>query len=107
MRGPLATALGLARRVRLALWTARARARLRWSGVRLEVQIGEGVVFVKPPLVLMGVEEPGGEPAVLRICFSDGVRLGPGVIIEVEPGRESVLMIGESSRIGANVHFHL
>lgn len=107
MRGPLATALGLARRVRLTLWVARAKARLRWSGVRLEVEVGQGVVFVKPPLVLMGVEAPGGEPGVLRLCIEPGVRFGPGVIIEVEPGRESVLMIGESSRIGANVHFHL
>lgn len=107
MRGPLATALGLARRVRLALWTARARARLRWSGVRLEVDASEGVVFVRPPLVMMGVEAPGGEPGVLRVRIGAGVRFGPGVIIEVEPGRESVLEIGEASRIGANVHIHL
>lgn len=107
MRGPLATALGLARRLRLALWTARARARLRWSGVRLEVDADGDVVFVKPPFVVMGVEEPGGESGVLRMRIGAGVRFGPGVIVEVEPGRESVLEIGEGSRIGANVHIHL
>jgi len=29
------------------------------------------------------------------------------VIIEVEPGRDSVLEIGDGTRIGANTHFHL
>src|SRR4051794_38963997 len=107
MRGPLATALGLARRARLALWKTRARTRLRWSGVRLELEAGDDVVFVKPPFVVMGVQEAGGEPGALRIRIGDGVRFGPGVIIEVEPGRECVLEIGEGSRIGANVHIHL
>jgi acetyltransferase-like isoleucine patch superfamily enzyme len=107
MRGPLSTALALARRARLALWKARAQARLRWSGVRLEVETGAGIAFVKPPFVVMGVQAPGGEGGVLRIRIGDRVRFGPGVIIEVEPGRESVLEIGEDSRIGANVHFQL
>lgn len=107
MRGLLATALGLVRRLRLTLWETHARARLRWSGVRLEMEAGEGVAFVKPPFVLMGVEPAGGEAGLVRVRIGDGVRFGPGVIIEVEPGRESVLEIGESSRIGANVHIHL
>jgi acetyltransferase-like isoleucine patch superfamily enzyme len=107
MRASLATALGLVRRGRFLLWVARARARLRWSGLRLDLEVGDGVAFVKPPFVLMGVEPANGAEGVARVRIGAGVRFGPGVIIEIEPGRDSLLEIGDSSRIGANVHIHL
>jgi tetrahydrodipicolinate N-acetyltransferase len=81
--------------------------RMRWVGIRLRVDAGEGVVFVRSPLLLAGVEKPTGEPGSLDIRLGRRVRFAPGVIIEAEPGRHSTLEIGDGTRIGANVHFHL
>jgi acetyltransferase-like isoleucine patch superfamily enzyme len=81
--------------------------RLKWVGIRLEVEAGEGVVFVRQPFVLVGSEEPTGVPGSLRVKLGRRVRFAPGVIIEAEPGHSSTLEIGAGTRIGANVHFHL
>lgn len=79
---------------------------MKWVGIRLEVTIGEGVVFVRNPFLLAGVEPPG-TPGSLTVRLGDRVRFAPGVIIEAEPGKESLLEIGAGTRIGANTHFHL
>jgi acetyltransferase-like isoleucine patch superfamily enzyme len=107
VRGLLSGGLGVWRRLRLSLWAARARTRLKWVGIRLEVDAGEGVVFVRNPFLLAGVEQPDGTPGSLTIRLGRRVRFAPGVIIEAEPGRDSVVEIGDGSRIGANTHFHL
>jgi acetyltransferase-like isoleucine patch superfamily enzyme len=75
-------------------------------GIRLDLETGQGVVFVRSPYLLAGVEQPG-EPGTLRIRLGRRVRFGPGVIIEAEPGRHSTLEVGDGTRIGANVHIHL
>jgi acetyltransferase-like isoleucine patch superfamily enzyme len=80
---------------------------LKWVGIRLEVEAGEGVVFVRQPFVLAGGEEPGGRSGSLRVKLGRRVRFAPGVIIEAEPGHDSTLEIGDGTRIGTNVHFHL
>jgi acetyltransferase-like isoleucine patch superfamily enzyme len=79
---------------------------MKWVGIRLDVELGDGVVFVRHPFVLAGVEPPGN-PGSLTIRLGDHVRFAPGVIIEAEPGRHSVLEIGNGTRIGATTHFHL
>ena len=79
---------------------------MKWVGIRLEVRLGEGVVFVRAPFLLAGVEPPG-TPGSLTVRLGDRVRFAPGVIIEAEPGKDSVLEIGAGTRIGANTHFHL
>lgn len=107
VRGLLSGGLGVWRRLRLSLWAARARTRLKWVGIRLAVDAGDGVVFVRNPFLLVGVEQPDGTPGSLTIKLGRRVRFAPGVIIEAEPGRDSVLEIGDGSRIGANTHFHL
>jgi acetyltransferase-like isoleucine patch superfamily enzyme len=81
--------------------------RLKWVGIGLEVEAGEGVVFVRQPFVLAGSEEPTGMAGSLRVKLGRRVRFAPGVIIEAEPGHDSTLEIGAGTRIGANVHFHL
>lgn len=90
----------------MAVWAARAKTRMKWVGIRLDVRFGEGVVFVRNPFLLAGVEPPGS-PGMLTIRLGNRVRFAPGVIIEAEPGRDSLLEIGAGTRIGANVHFHL
>ena len=107
MRGTISSLLALGRRFRLAVWVARARTRLKWVGIRLDVEAGEGVVFVRQPFVLAGGEEPTGAPGSLRVKIGRRVRFAPGVIIEAEPGHASTLEIGDGTRIGTNVHFHL
>jgi acetyltransferase-like isoleucine patch superfamily enzyme len=107
VKGLLSRLLGAARRIQLAVWTARARTRMKWVDIRLEVEAGEGVVFVRNPFVLAGVEPPTGAPGSLRIKIGNRVRFAPGVMIEAEPGRDSVLEIGDGTRIGANVHVYL
>lgn len=79
---------------------------MRWVGIRFRAEVGDGVVFVRNPFVLAGVEPPG-EPGSLTIRLGDRVRFAPGVIIEAEPGRHSLLEIGSGTRIGATTHFHL
>jgi acetyltransferase-like isoleucine patch superfamily enzyme len=106
VRTLLSGLLGLSRRLQLALWVAHARTRMRWVGIRFQAELGEGVVFVRNPFVLAGVEQPG-EPGSLTLRFGDRVRFAPGVIIEAEPGKHSLLEIGSGTRIGANTHFHL
>lgn len=107
VRAPLAKLLALWRRAALAAWAANARIRMRWVGIRLEVDAGEGVVFVRQPFLLAGVEAPTGAPGTLRIQLGRRVRFAPGVIIETEPGRDATLEIGDGTRVGANVHIHL
>jgi len=79
---------------------------MKWVGIRLDVECGDGVVFVRNPFLLAGVEPPG-PPGSLTIRLGNRVRFAPGVIIEAEPGRDSLLEIGDGTRIGANTHFHL
>ena len=99
--------LVVGRRLRLRLWAMRARTRMRWVDIRLVVDAGEGVVFVRNPFVLAGVEAPSGAKGTLRVRIGNRVRFAPGVIIEAEPGRNALLEIGDGTRVGANVHFHL
>jgi hypothetical protein len=79
---------------------------MKWVGIRLEVEVGEGVVFVRNPFVLAGVASPGS-PGSLTVRLGNRVRLAPGVAIEAEPGRDSLLQVGDGTRIGATSHFHL
>jgi acetyltransferase-like isoleucine patch superfamily enzyme len=100
------TLLGWWRRLQLAVWVSRARTRMRWVGIRLEVEVGEGVVFVRNPFVLAGAEPPRAI-GTLKIRLGSRVRFAPGVTIEAEPGTDSVLEIGDGTRIGASTHLHL
>jgi carbonic anhydrase/acetyltransferase-like protein (isoleucine patch superfamily) len=79
---------------------------MKWVGIRLQVEVGEGVVLVRNPFVLAG-DEPPGEPGSLTLRLGNRVRFAPGVIIEAEPGKESVLEIADGTRIGATSHFQL
>jgi acetyltransferase-like isoleucine patch superfamily enzyme len=106
VRTLLSGALALWRRLQLAVWVRRGKTRMKWVGIRLDVRFGEGVVFVRNPFLLAGVQPPG-EPGSLTIRLGDRVRFAPGVIIEAEPGAHSVLEIGAGTRIGATTHFHL
>lgn len=106
MRALVAGLLALSRRAKLEAWRLLAKRRMRWVGVDFAAELGDGVVFVRTPFVLAGVRPPA-EPGSLRIRLGNRVRFAPGVIIEAEPGCDSVLEIGDGTRIGASTHFHL
>jgi acetyltransferase-like isoleucine patch superfamily enzyme len=106
VRTLLSGALAAWRRLQISVWATRARTRMKWVGIRLEMEVGDGVVLVRNPFVLAGVEPPG-EPGSLTVRLGDRVRFAPGVIIEAEPGKHSELEIGAGTRIGATTHFHL
>ena len=99
--------LALGRRARLAVWAARARTRMRWVGIDFSFSAGQGAVFVRPPFVLAGSEQPTGEPGSLDVVLGRNIRFAPGVIIEAEPGYRSRVEIGDGTRLGANVHLYL
>jgi len=80
---------------------------MRWVGIRFELDAAPGVVFVDLPYVFAGMREPTGAAGSFRLRIGRGVRFAPGVIFEVEPGADSVVEIGDGTRIGAGVHFHL
>jgi carbonic anhydrase/acetyltransferase-like protein (isoleucine patch superfamily) len=100
------TLLALARRVQLAVWGRRATTRMKWVGIRLRVEVGEGVVLVRNPFVLAG-SGPPTVPGSLTIRLGNRVRLATGVVIEAEPGQDSLLEIGDGTRVGATTQFHL
>ncbi len=106
MRAVAGGLLRFTRGLQLRVWTLLGRRRMRWVGITLRVELGEGVVFVRQPFLLAGVGEPGSAGA-LTIRLGNRVRFAPGVIVEAEPGCESTLEIGDGTRIGANTHFHL
>jgi acetyltransferase-like isoleucine patch superfamily enzyme len=98
--------LALGRRLQLAIWVRRATTRMKWVDIRLRVEVGEGVVFVRSPFVLAG----GGPPTLpgsLTIRLGNHVRFAPGVVIEAEPGQDSLLEIGDGTRVGAATQFRL
>src|SRR3954453_5679059 len=77
----LSRALALSRRLQLWTWASRGKSRMRWVGIRLEVELGEGVVFVRNPFLLAGVEPPG-EPGSLTIRLGSPVRFPTRGVIE-------------------------
>jgi acetyltransferase-like isoleucine patch superfamily enzyme len=106
VRTLLSRLLALQRRLQLKTWVVRGKSRMKWVGISFDADFGEGVVFVQRPFLLAGVVPPG-MPGSVSLRVGNRVRFAPGVIIEAEPGMDSVLEIGDGTRIGANVHFHL
>ena len=90
------------RRLRLALWAASVRTRLRWSGMRLSLSAAE-----PPAGPLPRVETVGRGGGTLKLHLGRDVRFGPGVQIEVEPGGDSSLEIQDSVRLSAGARFKL
>ena len=90
------------RRLRLALWAASVRARLRWSGMRLSLSAAE-----PPAGPLPRVETLGRGGGTLTIALGRDVRFGHGVQIYVEAGGDSALSIADSVRVSAGARFKL
>src|SRR4051812_43694164 len=95
---------GRARRaVRLRLWAARTRLTLRRRGVRLVLGAGPGAGFHRAPLleVARGEEQQGHGRLVVELGpWSD---LGTDLVLEVMPGTDTRLRLGDGVRLGSRV----
>lgn len=95
----------LRRRLRLRLWAARTRLALRRRGCRLELVIGPGAGFQRPPTLELqraGVPEPT-EPWRLTLQVGARCDLGANLALEVLPGADSRVVLGEDVCLGAGV----
>lgn len=103
MLGPI---LYAGRRLRLALWMLVVRARLRRHGVRLELDVGRGVVLAGRPRLDIELQEaaPSGS-LVLRL--GDHARIGRDLVLDVRPGGENVIEIGAGAVLQDHVRLQV
>lgn len=95
------------RRMRLALWAAGARARLRRLGMRAEIAIAPGVRFATLPLLEVDAHSPAHGGGALRVRVERGARLGRALTIDVRLGGENALTIGEGTVVQSWCRFQL
>lgn len=90
--------LGALRTLRLRLWAARVRFRLRRHGMRLRLELGRNVRCDTPPILELDPfgHDRGGS---LELRIGDSVRLGRDLVIEVRTGTESAIAIGAGTVI--------
>lgn len=102
--------VALRRRVRFLRWRLEARARLARHGISLEI-VADGLPsFDDRPLVHVTrqeLHEPSTGPGRVRIVIGPHVHLGRGLAIEVLPGAESELVLGEAVMVGSGVRIVL
>ncbi len=86
--------LAAIRRVRLAWWVLALRARLRRQGMTCRVTLGRGVRFGALPHVEL---DPfaSGRGGSLELRVGEDVRLGRGLTLDVRPGTDNVLELGD------------
>jgi acetyltransferase-like isoleucine patch superfamily enzyme len=92
----------LRRRLALTLWAARTRLALRRRGCALELVAGPGAGFRRAPLIEVARGDgPGG--GRVRIEIGAWCDLGAGLVLEVLPGAETRIVLGEGVRLGSGV----
>ena len=95
------------RRMRLALWAAKVRLRLRRLGMRATVAIGPGVRYETLPLLEVHAHSPASGGGTLRVAFARDMRLGRDLVIDVMLGGENALTIGERTVVSSWCRFQL
>src|SRR3954447_19314283 len=95
------------RRMRLALWAAKARLRMRRLGVRAVIEIAPGVRYETLPLLEVHAHSPKSGGGTLRLAFARDVRLGRELTIDVMLGGDKALAIGERTVISSWCRFQL
>jgi acetyltransferase-like isoleucine patch superfamily enzyme len=94
------------RRLRLILWRAALRARLRRHGVRLKIAVGRDVRVAGRPgldIEIHGARRGGS----VTIAVGDHVRIGRGAVLDVLPGRDSVVELGLGAALADHVRLVL
>ncbi len=94
MLGAIASAW---RRARFALWAVALRARLRRHGVRVSISCGRGLRFARLPHVELDSYGDAGRGGALTIRLGRDVRLGRGLTLDVRPGSDNLLELGDGT----------
>src|SRR4051794_34855165 len=95
------------RRLRLSVWAAKLRLRLRRLGVRATVDVGAGVRYETLPLLEVNAHSPETGGGTLRIRFGRDVRLGRDLVIDLMLGGDNALTIGERTVVSSWCRFQL
>lgn len=103
MAGPILHRL---RMLRLRLWTSELRLRLRRQGVRLDLDVGEDVRFAGRPRLDVDTHDARASGSVL-LRIGAHARVGRDLILDVRPGGENVVELGEGCRLGDHVRLQL
>lgn len=95
----------LRRRLRLRIWAARTRLALRRRGCRLELVTGPGAGFRRAPTLELQREGASARrgPWLLTLHVGAGCDLGANLALEVVPGADSRIVLGEGVRLGTAV----
>lgn len=95
----------LRRRLRLRLWAARTRLALRRRGCHFELVTGPGTGFHRAPTLEVQRESAPVQRGPWRLTLHVGARcdLGANVTLEVVPGADSRVVLGENVRLGTGV----
>lgn len=102
----LSSALEPLRRLRLCLRVLLLRARLRRQGVRLDLDVGRNVRLAGLPR--LDVDPYGARPGgTVTLRIADHVRIGRDLILDVRPGCDHVLELGEGCLLGDHVRLQL
>lgn len=90
--------LGALRAIRLRLWAARVRLRLRRHGMRARIELGRNVRFETLPILELDPfgHDRGGS---LELRVGDAARLGRDLVLEVRTGTDSTIAIGAGTVI--------
>jgi acetyltransferase-like isoleucine patch superfamily enzyme len=101
--GPILHAV---RTLRLRCWALGLRARLRRQGVRLELHLGRNVRFAGPPR--LDIDPHGAVPGgSLALRIGANTRVGRDLILDVRPGGDHVVELGEGCLLGDHVRLQL
>lgn len=103
MLGPIVNA---ARSLRLHLWALGLRMRLRRQGVRFELNVGRNVRFAGPPRLDIDLHDatPGGS---LVVRIGAHAQIGRDLVLDVRPGGDHVLELGEGCLLQDHVRLQL
>ena len=94
------------RRLRLVVWTAGLRLRLRRQGVRLDLRVGPNLrVAGRPRLDLDPVGAGRGGAVTVRV--GRDVRIGRDAVLDVRPGADHVLELGDGAVLEDHVRLQL
>ncbi|MEJ7786830.1 MAG: hypothetical protein WKF96_18670, partial [Solirubrobacteraceae bacterium] len=94
------------RTLRLRLWMLELRARLRRQGVRLESHVGAGVRFAGRPRLDLDLHDAKSSGSLL-LQIGARSRIGRELVLDVRPGGDHVIELGEGCLLGDHVRLQL
>lgn len=98
--------LAAARRLRLVLWGLRLRARLRRQGVALRLHAGDNLRVAGPPRLDLDLPA-GARGGRLTLRIGRDVRIGRDLVLDLRPGGEHVIEVGDGSVLQDHVRLQL